>query len=614
MKIDSRYQIIEKAGSGGMATVYRARDIVLNRDVAIKILHPHLIEKEEVKKRFLREAQAIARLKHKNIIEVFDYKSDETDCYIISEFIKGKNLASFLSEYDISSPFIAAMIVSILSDAIGHAHKNGIIHRDIKPENILISEDYMLKITDFGIAHIADAESLTITGSISGSPAHMSPEQIDGKDVDQRTDIFSLGTLLYLISCGELPFKGNSPASIFKSILLNEYKEPKEINSLIDSRFSTIIHHSLKKNIDERYKDAEELKRELLEYLRSYGITNIEEELSNFFKRPLEYMEELQKRIEKNLKDYLYKNIGNPQNRIQIQDFLNILLHFAPDDMDAKALFERFSSIENIKKKEKSFKKILWGTLFFAIISSTFILIMFFNTNTKELVDIAIVKDETTINSSEDIYIDLNQALENINPSTEINNKSSEANGETNQEIKRHKKKFITTASREKSIKSDESPVAESPKFGTINLYIKPYGDVYIDNILYTKEKAAISLRLKAGKHNLTIKNPFYFDIEKEINVDADKKTDIRLVFEKIKPAKIFINTNTVCDIYIDDSPLGRSDMYIKNGITIPISNTDGKREITLKASKSGYKDFVKKIELRAGESNTIKINLVKER
>ncbi|MGC9043328.1 MAG: serine/threonine-protein kinase [Myxococcota bacterium] len=612
MHIDSRYQIIEKAGSGGMATVYRARDTVLNRDVAIKLLHPHLIEKDEVKKRFLREAQAIARLRHRNIIEIFDYKSDENDCYIISEFVKGKSLASFLSEYDISSPFIAAMMVSILSDAIGHAHRNGIVHRDIKPENILISENFILKITDFGIAHIADAESLTITGSISGSPAHMSPEQIDGKDVDFRTDIFSLGTLLYLIACGELPFKGNSPASIFKSILLGEYREPKELNPLIDNKFSNIIHTSLKKNIDERYKDAEELKKELLEYLHLYGITDVEGELSSFFKRPLEYLEELQKRIIGHLKDYLYKNIKNKESRIQIQDSLNILLYLAPEDIDARALFERFSSLEIRDRRRNSIKR---GLLFIPfIVFIFFIIFQLFFTHQRGNISIMAQDDINGMSFVQDVYSDYIQIAEDVKPSKEANNNSSEQQWEINQEIKRHKKKLLSFKKDEKGVKAEEFPSSEVPKFGQINLFIKPYGDIYIDNNLYAKEKAAVSLRLRAGRHNLKIKNPFYFDIEKEINVDENKKTDIRLIFDRIKPAKIFINTNTECDIYIDGNLLGRSDMYIKNGITIPITSSDGRREIILKATKSGYKDFITKIELRAGESNTIKINMIKER
>ncbi len=611
MNIDSRYQIIEKAGSGGMATVYRARDKLLNRDVAIKVMHPHLIEKEEVKKRFLREAQAIARLRHKNIIEIFDYHSDETDCYIISEFIKGESLASFLSKYDISSPFIAAMIVSVLADAIGHAHRQNVIHRDLKPENILISESYELKITDFGIAHIADAESLTITGSISGSPAHMSPEQIDGKEVNIKTDIFSLGTILYLISCGELPFKGNSPASIFKSILLGEYKEPKELNPLIDNRFSSIIRKCLKKNIDERYGNSDELKMELVEYLKGYGITDVEENLKNFFSNPIEYLDDLNKKIIKYLKDYLYKNISRRENRLIIQDYLNILAYLNPDDADGKALFKRFTAIENTYNRLKNLRT---GTFIISVILLAGLALYFIFPS---LEDIKAISYDTTPDLFE------NQEQNIFHDSVTISSKEEEEEGiskrpleenASDRDIKKPRKRVIQRSGKTRNTKEEVKEQTPAIKYGELNLYIKPYGDIYINNILYGKEKATLKVRLKYGRYNLLIKNPYYFDIKREINVESESRIDLRLVFDRIKPAKLFINSSTVCDIYIDGNPLGRSDMYIKNGITIPIDSKDGRREILLKASRNGYNDFSQKIKFTAGEIKSIKINLTEKK
>ncbi|MCX7957887.1 MAG: protein kinase [Deltaproteobacteria bacterium] len=614
MNVDSRYQIIEKAGSGGMATVYRARDTVLNRDVAIKVLHPHLVEKEEIKKRFLREAQAIARLRHKNIIEIYDYHSDDKDCYIISEFIRGKSLAALLSEYDISSPFIAAMIVSVLSDAVSHAHNNNVIHRDLKPENILISENYQLKITDFGIAHITDAESLTITGSISGSPAHMSPEQIDGKNVDIRTDIFSLGTILYLLSSGELPFKGNSPASIFKSILMGEFREPKELNPVIDNKFSAIIHKCLRKNISERYRNCIELKSELTDYLRGYGLTDIEQNLQEFFRNPLEYPEELNKKIVRHLKNFLYNRIQDRENRLEIQNYLNVLLHLAPDDTDSKALFERFSSLE---ESEKRSARIKYGIAVIIILSFIFSLIYW---------KISFSDKEELSDSTESTDITVIQQISKPSddsrvPSDEINEKAAQGDlpevvnkGTEDAEMKKTKRKTVHLSGKEISRHSENIDSQAAVRYGELNLFIKPYGDIYINNNLAGREKATLSVKLKSGRHLIRVKNPFFFDIEKEVSIEPETKTDLRLVFDSVKPAKLFINSQQECDIYIDGNFLGRSDMYTKTGITIPINSKDGKREILLKASKYGYKDFIKKIEFTAGETKTVKINLTREK
>lgn len=604
MELDSRYQIIEKAGSGGMAIVYRARDTVLNRDVAIKVLHPHLIEKEEIRKRFLREAQAIARLKHKNIIEIFDYRSDSTSCYIVSEFIKGKNLASFLSECDISSPFIAAMIAAILSDAVGHAHKNNVIHRDLKPENILISENFQLKITDFGIAHITDAENLTITGSISGSPAHMSPEQIDGKVVDHRTDIFSLGTILYLISCGELPFKGTSPVSIFKSILLGDYKDPKEINPIIDHNFSIIIQRCLKKNINERYSSCEELRNDLIEYLKQYGIYDIERELELFFKAPIESIERLQHKIISHLKEYLKHSIYKKENSLQIQDYINILLHLAPDDEDAKTIFKIFSNQIN---KRIPYTLLILSLLIFVIFYLLLTHFKKFKTNDITIQDTSLVIDILDTEYTIDIV------TEEIQEEEATTQKIDENKNKVRIDTKIAKRKILQPIEKNKGFIEKGSFNKEATRFGDLNLFIKPYGDVYLDDKLIGREKATLNVKVESGRHIIRVKNPFFFDIEREVNIEPDVKTDLRLVFDKIKPAKIFIHSPIECDIYIDNNPLGRSDMYHKSGITIPINTKDGKREITIKASRVGYKDFIKKVELTAGETKIVKINLIKE-
>jgi len=611
MNIDPRYQIVEKAGSGGMATVFRARDTVLNRDVAIKVLHPHLVEKEEVKKRFLREAQAIARLRHRNIIEVYDYKSTQEDCYIISEFIKGESLANFLSEYDISSPFISAMIVTVLSDAIAHAHKNGVIHRDIKPENILISDNRLLKITDFGIAHITDAESLTITGSISGSPAHMSPEQIDGKGVDERTDIFSLGTLLYLISTGELPFKGTSPAAIFKAILMGEYREPRELNPLIDNRFSSILQKTLKKNLNERYSSTTELRDDLTEYLRSYGIVDIETMLAELFTRPIEFMEELNQRIIRHLKDYLYKNISTKKENAEIRDYLNILLHLAPEDSDALALFDRFTSLANRVERRIRFQRASLGMIIVLLLTIPIYLLIRHKSETPIFgTSDTVSQDIFTRDGVEDV-----SSVSTISQDRPTENASNESGEELKKEIaprelKKERKRIIQIANR-KVVSQKSIPVLEqNEKYGEIRLFIKPYGDVYIDNTLYAREKAAANIKLPGGQHRLVIKNPFYFDIEKEITITGNSTTDLRLVFDRIKPAKLIINSTAECDIYIDGNLLGRSDAYMKNGITIPINSKDGKRQILFKATRDGYNDFVRNIELTAGETKALKINL----
>src|SRR5690606_30960548 len=205
-----KYQLLEEVGHGGMAVVYRAHDSVLQREVAVKVLHAHLADREESKLRLQREAIAVAKLRHDNILEIFDYSGPQApDSYIVTEFIHGPTLREWIDDSLDPRPAVAALIIHRLCLALGHAHRSGIIHRDIKPENVMIRvDDGCLKLMDFGIAQLLDNQKLTMTGQLIGSPAYMAPELISGRPLDARTDLFSLGIILYQLATGELPFTG----------------------------------------------------------------------------------------------------------------------------------------------------------------------------------------------------------------------------------------------------------------------------------------------------------------------------------------------------------------------------------------------------------------------
>src|SRR5450432_3378863 len=191
-KIPERYRLLREVGQGGMAVVYQAVDETLKREVAIKILHQHLASEPESKARLEREAQSVAKLHHENILEIFDYSGpDSASSYIVTEF---------LGKHPISSPEIAALIAWEVGGALAHAHAAGIIHRDVKPENVMIRKDGLVKLMDFGIAQILDYQRMTVTGQLLGSPAYMAPEIIEGKPLDFRTDVFSVGIMLYLLA------------------------------------------------------------------------------------------------------------------------------------------------------------------------------------------------------------------------------------------------------------------------------------------------------------------------------------------------------------------------------------------------------------------------------
>src|SRR5262249_30723842 len=157
----------------------------------------------------------VAKLRHENILEIYDYSGPESsDSYIVTEFIHGTTLKQFVSDHPLDFPEVAEMIASEVARALEHAHHLGIIHRDIKPENVMIRSDGLIKLTDFGIAQIVDKERMTITGQLLGSPAYMSPEHVEGRTLDFRTDVFGVGIITYQLACGQLPFRGKNPHEV----------------------------------------------------------------------------------------------------------------------------------------------------------------------------------------------------------------------------------------------------------------------------------------------------------------------------------------------------------------------------------------------------------------
>src|SRR5882757_4030344 len=278
-RIPERYKLLQEVGQGGMAIVYRASDSTLKREVAIKILHHHLASEPESKARLEREAQAVAKLCHENILEIFDYSGiDSASSYIVTEFIDGPTLKQWLNEHQPSHPEVAALIAAEMSGALVHAHSVGIIHRDIKPENVMVRKDGLLKLMDFGIAQVVDLQRMTVTGQLLGSPAYMAPELIEGKPLDFRTDVFSVGILLYQLATGSLPFSGKNPHEVLRRIGEGRFPDPRTLNREIGDGLSRIIARALARNPDDRYATVALLAADLIEYLAEAGLTDVRSE------------------------------------------------------------------------------------------------------------------------------------------------------------------------------------------------------------------------------------------------------------------------------------------------------------------------------------------------
>ncbi|MDQ7025509.1 MAG: serine/threonine-protein kinase [Anaerolineae bacterium] len=266
-----RYEIIERLGVGGMATVYRATDKNLGRDVAIKLLHEHLVYEESFKERFEQEARLIAALNHANIIQVFDFDTLETSTdtvyYMVMPYLSGKTLDAILNECRIEGATLPHdrihQITSDIASALDYAHENGMVHRDVKPANIIFDDHSRAILTDFGIARLAQHSSITQEGMIVGTPNYMSPEQALGEVIDGRSDIYALGIILYEMLTGRPPFDADGTVSI---LLKHATVEPPAVSSFMPSKneaLDIVLYNVLEKNPSNRYQTGAALLQDL---------------------------------------------------------------------------------------------------------------------------------------------------------------------------------------------------------------------------------------------------------------------------------------------------------------------------------------------------------------
>ncbi|MDM5332677.1 Stk1 family PASTA domain-containing Ser/Thr kinase [Ureibacillus composti] len=262
-RINDRYKILQLIGGGGMSNVYLAYDMILNREVAIKILRYDAANEEEFHRRFQREALSATSLTHPNIVSIYDVDEDDDMHYIVMEYVKGKTLKQYINEFSPLSPARSIHIMKQLTSAIAHAHENHIIHRDIKPQNVLVDQEGNLKVTDFGIATTSSATSYTKTNSVIGTVHYLSPEQARGGIATKKSDIYALGIVLYELLTGELPFSGESAVSIALKHLQAETPSVRAFDANIPQALENVVLKATAKNEAHRYDSVEEMQEDL---------------------------------------------------------------------------------------------------------------------------------------------------------------------------------------------------------------------------------------------------------------------------------------------------------------------------------------------------------------
>lgn len=271
-RLDGRYEIMEIIGVGGMAVVYKAFDNIDHRIVAVKILKNEFIENEEFRRRFKNESKAIAVLSHPNIVKVFDVSYGNMLQYIVMEHVEGITLKDYILQQGKVNPREAIYYITQILRALQHAHDKGIVHRDIKPQNIMLISDGTIKVTDFGIARFSRSETRTMTDGAIGSVHYISPEQAKGSLTDAKTDLYSVGVMLYEMLTGRLPFQSDNAVSVALMQLQNEPTNPREINPDIPVGLEQIIMRAMQKNQNDRYQSASEILRDIEEFKKNPNI------------------------------------------------------------------------------------------------------------------------------------------------------------------------------------------------------------------------------------------------------------------------------------------------------------------------------------------------------
>lgn len=542
------YHIIKKLGQGGMSIVYEAFDNRLKRPVALKMLHPLLASNEECRKRFLREAEAVAKLSHPNIMAIFDVSAHnhEEVIYIASELLIGKTLKDFYALEFKKYPEIMAMIIFILTEALHHAHDKGIIHRDIKPENIMIGVDGQIKLMDFGIADIGK-DNMTKTGVLVGSLAHISPEIIKGQRASFASDIYSLSTVFYWLITGELPFKEDSPHALLKAIVDNKPKKVQVLSSYISDNLALIIEKGLSKEPKDRYQHAEDMGQAILDALKYLGLHFSDKDLQLGLKDNGIHIHKFHEQILKQIKakQKYYNNSFN---------------HHA-----SLVLKYRLEAISNNDKNKSNY---LLPIFLFIVLG---LMVIYF-------IKLTMFHDESL-----DHVIELASANEEDLPMSMLTHTSDLAK---------------------------TSSIIE-PALKNIHVVIWPFADVLLDGKLIAKHTKTIDFNLAKGVHKLEFRHDYAATIDKVVNVtDLSTPINLKINLTKSKPAFLVILSEHDADIAIDGHYKGTSSKSMHQPIIIPLPDKTHAVSKEIIISRLGFKPLIINAQLIAGQTKKIAVTL----
>ncbi|MBS2027479.1 MAG: serine/threonine protein kinase [Deltaproteobacteria bacterium] len=585
----SRYRIVEEVGSGGMAVVYRGLDTSLDREVAVKVLHPHLAGKEESRKRFSREAQAVAKLHHPNILEIYDFSGAETaESFIITEFIRGQTLRQLAEKHPFKPPEVAAMAVHELANALEHAHAIGVIHRDIKPENVMIRDDGCLKLTDFGIAKILDRdEKMTLTGALVGSPAHMAPEIIEGDEAGPEADIFSLGTILYWLCVGKLPFFAANTTATLKKILDCDYEDPRIANAQVSDALAEVIAKCLAREPKARFATAGALRDALAALLKEAGIERPAEDLALFFADPEGGSRKLTTRIVEKRLEYARAQVssGSP---VRAMSALGQVLALEPGHPEALKLLDSLKRRARNRKRLAVVLSALGGVV--VICGGAWAGVKAWNARPKPLPVVA--QPEIAPPPVAEAPKPAPPPAPEPQPKVELAS-------------------LAPDPSKTHAIARHDAAVKRPLKPGSVLIVPRPYADIFIDDNKVQTGAVQFLAELAAGKHRVRLEHAGTAPESIDVNVpEGGRAPDVRVRLQPL-PGKLRVQNAQNAGVIIDGKLMGTAEMSLQNAFVVPMpQDANGQpayhTNVKVTLTKPGFKDVTVPRTLQAGETVTL--------
>jgi len=541
-----KYEIVEKVGEGGMATVYRGRHQTLNREVAIKVLHPHLSASTRNRRRFAREARAIEHLTHDNILTIFDYSGvDANDCYIVTEFVEGKTLHELVDERGLLPSEIAAVLALDLAHALAYAHRSGIIHRDLKPDNVMLRADGAVKLMDFGIARFLDESTVTMTGALVGSPAYMSPEQALEKTVDARSDLFSLGTLLFHLVTGQLPFTGSNPSLVLRNIIESNRPDVLELQPGIAPQMADLIECLLQIDVEARLDTAEQVAEHVAEVLADADLdpTRPEWELRGFLEDPDGYELRLRIHLDRVLLER-GREAFEQGDHLKAQRLLNRLLAFDPEHAQ---VLELLNDLHRAKPPTSGNRRALWigGALAMALALFTLWLL-----RPEPAVVVAEVVEAPDLEPETLVVVptapvDATAAVAAA-PQPDLQPVATALNLDTRPPRPVDPAPVVVP-----------EPVAAAPGTVVVRLASRAWGDILIDGERVGRTSTRNEVEVAPGAHTLTVRSPLSEDWTEDFEIAAGERKSFNVSLTR-KPATVVLDGfDNACVVMRDGTALG---------------------------------------------------------